>query len=140
MVAKLLHLKILQKTNLKFKNTKNLDIKLKFTRYFSTLLTAMGKMILRQGWCVHSKTPIHKFIHIIMLSFHLIIQNKTFFRKWIRVEWFYIRKFQNLNFQKPVFLKVAHNYNNKIIVWQLFKILGSSTVPLAYRPWRLKIL
>jgi hypothetical protein len=35
-------------------------------------------------------------------------------------------KFQNVNFEKPVVLKVAHDYNNKKIVIQLFKILRSS--------------
>jgi hypothetical protein len=45
----------------------------------------------------------------------------------IRVEWFYIEKFQNVNFEKPVVLKVAHVYSNKKIVLQLFKILKSST-------------
>jgi hypothetical protein len=38
-----------------------------------------------------------------------------------------MRKFQNVNFEKPVVLKVAHKYNNKNIVLQLFKILRSST-------------
>jgi hypothetical protein len=32
-------------------------------------------------------------------------------------------KFQNVNFEKPVVLKVAHDYKNKKIVLQLFKIL-----------------
>jgi hypothetical protein len=36
-------------------------------------------------------------------------------------------KFQNVNFVKPVVLKVAHAYNNKNIVLQLFKFLESST-------------
>jgi hypothetical protein len=36
-------------------------------------------------------------------------------------------KFQNVNFEKPVVLKVAHDYNNKKIVLRLFKILRSST-------------
>jgi hypothetical protein len=36
-------------------------------------------------------------------------------------------KFQNVNFEKPVVLKVAHGYNNKKIVLQLFKILRFST-------------
>jgi hypothetical protein len=36
-------------------------------------------------------------------------------------------KFQTVNFEKPVVLKVAHDYNNKKIVVQLFKILRSST-------------
>jgi hypothetical protein len=36
-------------------------------------------------------------------------------------------KFQNVNFEKPVVIKVAHGYNNKKIVLQLFKILISST-------------
>jgi hypothetical protein len=31
----------------------------------------------------------------------------------IRVEWFYMEKFQNVNFEKPVALKVAQDYNNK---------------------------
>jgi hypothetical protein len=44
-----------------------------------------------------------------------------------RVEWFYMVKFQNVNFEKPVVLKVAHDHNNKKIVQQLFKILRSST-------------
>jgi uncharacterized membrane protein len=30
-------------------------------------------------------------------------------------------KFQNVNFEKPVVLKVAHDYNNKKNVIQLFK-------------------
>jgi hypothetical protein len=38
-----------------------------------------------------------------------------------------MRKFQNVNFEKPVVLKVAHDYNNRKIVVQLFKILRSST-------------
>jgi hypothetical protein len=38
-----------------------------------------------------------------------------------------MEKFQNVNFEKPVVLKIAHNYNNKNIVVQLFKILRSST-------------
>jgi hypothetical protein len=38
-----------------------------------------------------------------------------------------MRKFQNLNFEKPVVFKNAHDYNNKKIVLQLFKILRSST-------------
>jgi hypothetical protein len=38
-----------------------------------------------------------------------------------------MRKFQNVNFEKPVVLKVAHKYNNKNIVLQLFKVLRSST-------------
>jgi hypothetical protein len=38
-----------------------------------------------------------------------------------------MRKFQKVNFEKPVVLKVAHGYNNKKIVLQLFKILRSST-------------
>jgi helix-turn-helix protein len=36
-------------------------------------------------------------------------------------------KFQNVNFEKPVVLKVAHDHNTKKIVLQLFKILRSST-------------
>jgi hypothetical protein len=36
-------------------------------------------------------------------------------------------KFQTMNFEKPVVLNVAHDYNNKKIVQQLFKILRSST-------------
>jgi hypothetical protein len=36
-------------------------------------------------------------------------------------------KFQNVYFEKPVVLKVAHDYNNKKIVLRLFKILRSST-------------
>jgi hypothetical protein len=36
-------------------------------------------------------------------------------------------KFQNVNFEKPVVLKVAHKYNNKNIILQLFKISRSST-------------
>jgi hypothetical protein len=36
-------------------------------------------------------------------------------------------KFQNVNFKKPVVLKVAHEYKNKKIVLRLFKILRSST-------------
>jgi hypothetical protein len=44
-----------------------------------------------------------------------------------RVEWFYIGKFQNVNFEKPVVIKVPHGYNNKKMVLQLFKILRSST-------------
>jgi hypothetical protein len=30
-----------------------------------------------------------------------------------RVEWFYMGKFQNVNFEKHVVLKVPHDYNNK---------------------------
>jgi hypothetical protein len=36
-------------------------------------------------------------------------------------------KFQNVNFEKPVVLKVANDYNSKKIVLKLFKILRSST-------------
>jgi hypothetical protein len=36
-----------------------------------------------------------------------------------------MRRFQKVNFGKPVVLKVAHDYNNKTIVLQLFKILRS---------------
>jgi hypothetical protein len=36
-------------------------------------------------------------------------------------------KFQNVYFEKPVVLKVPHDYKNKKIVLQLFKILRSST-------------
>jgi helix-turn-helix protein len=36
-------------------------------------------------------------------------------------------KFQNVNFEKLVVLKITHDYNNKIIVPQLFKILRLST-------------
>jgi hypothetical protein len=36
-------------------------------------------------------------------------------------------KFQIVNFKNPVVLKVAHDYNNKKIGIQLFKILRSST-------------
>jgi hypothetical protein len=36
-------------------------------------------------------------------------------------------KFQTVNLEKPAVLKVAHDYNNKKIVLQLFKILRSST-------------
>jgi hypothetical protein len=36
-------------------------------------------------------------------------------------------KFQNVYFEKPVVLKIAHDYNNNITVLRLFKILGSST-------------
>jgi hypothetical protein len=36
-------------------------------------------------------------------------------------------KFQNVNSEKPVVLKVAHDFNNKKIVLQLFKILRPST-------------
>jgi hypothetical protein len=36
-------------------------------------------------------------------------------------------KFHTVNFEKPVVLKVAHDYDNKKIVPQLFKILRSST-------------
>jgi hypothetical protein len=36
-------------------------------------------------------------------------------------------KFQNVNFEKPVFIKVAHGNNNNKIVLQLFKIIRSST-------------
>jgi hypothetical protein len=36
-------------------------------------------------------------------------------------------KFQTVYFEKPMVLKVAHDYNNKKIVLQLFKILRSST-------------
>jgi hypothetical protein len=42
-------------------------------------------------------------------------------------------KFQNVTFEKPVVLKDAHDYNNKKIDLQLFKILRS-------RPSALKIL
>jgi hypothetical protein len=35
--------------------------------------------------------------------------------------------YQIVNFEKPVVLKVAHDYDNKKIVLQLFKILRSST-------------
>jgi hypothetical protein len=42
-------------------------------------------------------------------------------------------KFQNVNFEKPVVLKVAHDYNNKKIVLQLFKILISYTCPSALK-------
>jgi hypothetical protein len=42
--------------------------------------------------------------------------------------------FQNVNFEKPVVLKDAHDYNNKKIVPQLFKILRSFT-----SAWVLKI-
>jgi hypothetical protein len=38
-----------------------------------------------------------------------------------------MEKFQNVNIEKPVVLKVAHDYNNKKIVLRLFKILRSST-------------
>jgi hypothetical protein len=38
-----------------------------------------------------------------------------------------MRKFQNVNFEKPVVIKVAHGYYNKKIDLQLFKILRSST-------------
>jgi hypothetical protein len=41
--------------------------------------------------------------------------------------------FQIGNFEKPVVLKVAHDYNNKKIVLQLFKILRSSTRALALK-------
>jgi hypothetical protein len=44
-----------------------------------------------------------------------------------------MEKFQNVNFEKPVVLKVAHKYNNKNIVLQLFKILRSSTRALALK-------
>jgi hypothetical protein len=43
-------------------------------------------------------------------------------------------KFQNVNFEKPVVLKVARDSNNKKNVLRLFKILRSST-----RAWALKI-
>jgi hypothetical protein len=43
-------------------------------------------------------------------------------------------RFQNVNFEKPVVLKVAHDYNNKKVVLRLIKILRSST-----RAWALKI-
>jgi hypothetical protein len=36
-------------------------------------------------------------------------------------------KFQNVNFEKPVVLKVVHDYINKKFFLQLFKILRSST-------------
>jgi rRNA processing protein Krr1/Pno1 len=36
-------------------------------------------------------------------------------------------KFQNVNFEKPVVIKVAHGFNNKKIVLQLLKISRSST-------------
>jgi hypothetical protein len=36
-------------------------------------------------------------------------------------------KFQTMNLEKPVVLKVAHDYNNKKIFLQIFKILRSST-------------
>jgi hypothetical protein len=42
-------------------------------------------------------------------------------------------KFQNVNFGKPVVLKVAHDYNNKKNFLQLFKILRSSTRALALK-------
>jgi hypothetical protein len=47
-----------------------------------------------------------------------------------------VEKFQNGNFEKPVVLKVSHDYNNKKIVLELFKILRSSSgrLPLAHRP------
>jgi hypothetical protein len=35
-------------------------------------------------------------------------------------------KFQNVNFEKPVVLKVARDYNNKTIVLQLFEMWRSS--------------
>jgi hypothetical protein len=38
-----------------------------------------------------------------------------------------MRNFQNVNFEKPVVLKDAHDYNNKKIVLQIFKILRSFT-------------
>jgi hypothetical protein len=38
-----------------------------------------------------------------------------------------MRKFQNVNFEKPVVLKVAHDSNNQKLVIQLPKILRSST-------------
>jgi hypothetical protein len=44
-----------------------------------------------------------------------------------------MEKFQNLNFEKPVVLKVAYDYNNKTIVLQLLKILRSSTRALALK-------
>jgi hypothetical protein len=42
-------------------------------------------------------------------------------------------KFQTVNFEMPVVFKVAHDYNNKKIVVQLFKILRSSTRALALK-------
>jgi hypothetical protein len=47
-------------------------------------------------------------------------------------------KFQNVNFENPVVLKVAHAYNNKKIVLQLFKILRSSTRASALKIQNLK--
>jgi hypothetical protein len=38
-----------------------------------------------------------------------------------------MEKFQNVNFEKPLVLKAAHNYNNKNIVQELFKSFISST-------------
>jgi hypothetical protein len=37
---------------------------------------------------------------------------KTVDGVYSRVEWFYMRKFQKVNVEKPVVLKVAHDYNN----------------------------
>jgi hypothetical protein len=43
-----------------------------------------------------------------------------------------------MNFEKPVVLNVAHNYNNKKITPQLFKILRSSTRASALKIKNLK--
>jgi hypothetical protein len=45
----------------------------------------------------------------------------------ISLECCYVGKFQIVNLEKPVVLKVAHDYKNKIFVLQLFKILRSFT-------------
>jgi hypothetical protein len=42
-------------------------------------------------------------------------------------------KFQNVNFEKPVVLKVARDYNNKTIVLQLFEMWRSSNRALALK-------
>jgi hypothetical protein len=44
-----------------------------------------------------------------------------------------MRKLKNINFEKPLVLNVAHDYNNETIVLQLFKNFKFSTHPTALK-------
>jgi hypothetical protein len=73
-------------------------------------------------------------LFLTLKNVHFLASNKI--PDWLihtRVEWFYMGKFQTVNFEKPVVLKVAHHYKNKKIVLHLFKILRSSTQFLPLR-------
>jgi hypothetical protein len=69
--------------------------------------------------------------HIFNFLQHSLIYTPLHLNMYTRVEWFaFFEKFKN-----PVVLKVAYNYHNQLLFYNL-KFLN---LPLAHRPRRLKI-